>query len=308
VLGPSVTRPDLFVLDLSPIGTGQSSADALAATPELARAADDLGYRRFWVVEHHAMPEALHPGRVDLGIGRAPGTDPRTAAALRRSPEALGAEDLPQQLLDVLAMLGDERMELPEDPADPLAQDAVLAATPAPTSSPQVWLLGSRGYSARLAGLLGLPFCFAHHLGVPGAEQALALYRDSIAASPALAAPHMMVSAGVLLAPTQEEADVLARPGLLLRRDLRTGRRLSPLLGPEEAAAVRLDEAEERALAAMPTGGVTGTPDAAVTHLQDLVAHTGADELLVTTTAHARATRVRTMELLAQSWRVPAAA
>src|SRR6476659_6167702 len=195
-----VMRPALSALDLAIVSEGKTSASALADTTSLAQRADELGFTRFWVAEHHtmrtvasttpsvliahlaartarirvgsggvmlpnhpplvvaeqfAMLEALHPGRIDLGIGRAPGTDPATAAALRRSPAALGAADFPLHLIDLMGMLGDVRTD-----AGLWSQ---FAATPVSTSTPWIGLLGSSGYSAELAGYLGLPFSFAHH-------------------------------------------------------------------------------------------------------------------------------------------------
>ena len=213
----------LSVLDLSILNEGATSADALADTTTLARRADELGYRRFWVAEHHNMPsvactsppvliahlaastrrmiigsggvmlpnhaplvvaeqfamlEALHPGRIDLGIGRAPGTYQQTALALRRDPEALGAEDFPVHLLDLMALLGDRREV--EWAGMPNRADfaARFRATPVALSSPTIHLLGSSGYSAQLAGLLGLPFAFAHHFDMGGTLQAAELYLD----------------------------------------------------------------------------------------------------------------------------------
>ena len=190
----------LSVLDLAPVPDGGSAAQALRATIDLARQAERLGYHRFWVAEHHNMPgiassappvlighiadatttmrvgsggvmlpnhvslvvaeqfgmlEALHPGRIDLGIGRAPGTDQVTAAALRRSPEALSADDFPDQLMDLLGFFTGRWPE-----HHPFAQ---ITAVPGRGNLPAMWLLGSSGYSAQVAGLLGLPFAFAHH-------------------------------------------------------------------------------------------------------------------------------------------------
>jgi luciferase family oxidoreductase group 1 len=329
----------LSVLDLATVGTGQSTADALAATADLARAADRLGYTRFWVAEHHNMPavastnppvliahlaavtdrirvgsggvmlpnhaplvvaeqfallEGLHPGRIDLGIGRAPGTDPQTAIALRRDPAALSAEDFPQHLLDLLGLLGDERVE------GGLAER--FTATPAAESAPSVLLLGSSGFSAQLAGALGLPFAFAHHFGGPHTVEAVQLYRDSFRTSPVLDRPYAIVTANVLTADTDEEARRLALPGQLMRLAIRTNR-LRPLPSPEEAAVD-----PERAVAeAMQSNAIIGTPDAAVVQLRDLAARTGADELMISASTYGAAERVRNIELLAAAWGLPAA-
>jgi luciferase family oxidoreductase group 1 len=324
----------LSVLDLATVGTGQSTSDALAATRELARAADALGYTRFWVAEHHNMPavastnppvliahlaavtdrirvgsggvmlpnhaplvvaeqfallEALHPGRIDLGIGRAPGTDQQTALALRRDPAALSAEDFPQHLLDLLGLFGDERVE------GGLAER--FTATPAAESAPAVLLLGSSGFSAQLAGALGLPFAFAHHFGGPHTVEAVQLYRDSFRPSPVLERPYAIVTANVLTADTAEEATRLALPGQLLRLAIRTNR-LRPLPSPEEAAV----DPERAAAESMPSNAIVGTPDVAVAGLRDLAQRTGADELMISASTHGVRERVRSLELLAAAW------
>jgi len=333
----------LSVLDLSPVGSGQTTRDALLASTALAQRAEELGYARFWVAEHHNMPavastspavliaqlaaatstirvgsggvmlpnhaplvvaeqfallEALHPGRVDLGIGRAPGTDQVTAAALRRTPEGLGAEDFPQELDTLLALLG--------DPNRAEKRSTRLVATPAAASSPAVWLLGSSGYSAQVAGALGLPFAFAHHFSAQNTEPALALYRDTFTPSAALQEPHSMVVASALAAPTEEEAERLALPGRLMLLQLRTGR-LGPIATPEEAAAHPWTDAERELLARWPSQPVVGTPEYVVAELDALVGRTGADELMVTTSAHAPEDRARSLELLAAAWSAPIA-
>jgi luciferase family oxidoreductase group 1 len=329
-----VSSIPLSVLDLSVLNDGGSSADALQATTALARRADDLGYTRFWVAEHHNMPsvactspavmiahlaavtdrmrigsggvmlpnhaplvvaeqfamlEALHPGRIDIGIGRAPGTDPSTAAALRRSPDALGAEDFPQHLLDLMGLLGDPRTErgLWDN----------FRATPVATTSPQVFLLGSSGYSAQLAGYLGLPFGFAHHFDMGGTLQAAELYRDNFRPSPALTEPYLIVTANVLIADTAEEADWHAAPGRLTLLGRRTGR-FTPLPSPE-AAATHPDLAEATRL---PSNRIVGNASTAVESLADLAGRTGANELMVTAVTFELAARVRSLELLAQHW------
>jgi len=340
-----VTTP-LSVLDTSPVSAGMTTADALAATTRLARAADNLGYARFWVAEHHAMPsvastspgvllahlaaatarirvgsggvmlpnhpslvvaeqfamlEALHPGRVDLGIGRAPGADPLTAAALRRTVEGLGAEDFPTELLDVLTLLG-------QTPSghEPSARAVRLRATPAATSTPQVWLLGSSLFSAQLAGELGLPFSYAHHFNTGLTLDAAAAYRRSFRPSAVLAEPRLMVSASVLVAATDDEAQHLAGPSRVMALALRTGRPLEPIVSPDDAAAIlgELDPgAAAEFFARVPGTQIATTADAAVGALRALVERTGADELMITGTSHDVSTRVATLEAVAARWR-----
>jgi luciferase family oxidoreductase group 1 len=334
-----VNRPQvpLSVLDLAGVATGQSSAEALRATTSLARLADRLGYHRFWVAEHHNMPmvastapavliahlaacteqvrlgsggvmlpnfpplvvaeqfamlEALHPGRVDLGIGRAPGTDPATAAALRRSTDALGADDFPQHLLDLLGLLGDERV------GEGLASR--FTATPAATSVPPVWLLGSSGYSAQVAAQLGLPFAFAHHFGSRHTDEAMQLYRSRFTPSPVLDRPYAIVTASVIAADSADEAAWLAGPSRVSAIGLRTNR-LAPIVAPEEAARVLAGLDDER-LTSLRGTQVTGTGEEAAERLRALVERTCADELMVTATAHDGAVRERSLEMLAKAW------
>ena len=327
-------RPPLSVLDLAVVTAGGTTADALAATTALAQRADELGYHRFWVAEHHNMPlvasttppvlmahlaartnrirvgsggimlpnhaplvvaehvaalEALHPGRIDLGIGRAPGTNQETALALRRSFHLLGAEDFPRDLLDVMGLLGDRRGSAG------LWQH--FAATPAATSTPQILLLGSSDFSARLAGRLGLPFVFAHHFDQGGTLEAVTVYREAFEPSPALDEPYLIVTASVLVADTDEAAAWEAGPAILMVYGIRHGR-FGPLVTPEQAAA----HPDMPAARAMPSNRVVGAPDTAVTSLDDLVAATGADELMVNNVAYGLDARMRSLELLATAW------
>ncbi len=326
----------LSLLDLSILHEGQTSTDALADTTALAQAADHLGYERVWVAEHHNMPtvactsptvlmahlaavterihvgsggvmlpnhaplvvaeqfamlEALHPGRIDVGIGRAPGTDQRTAAAVRRTPDLLGADTFPQDLLDLMALLGDDRRE----GGSPMAVQ--FRATPTATTHPQVFLLGSSDYSARLAGHLGLAFGFAHHFDMGGTLHAAELYHASFQPSAVLAEPYLVVTANVLLADTDEEADYHALPAQLTTLGRRTGR-FTRLLHPDDAACHPDADQARR----MPSGRVVGTAATAEPQLRELVARTGAAELMVTAVAFHRDVRVRTLELLAAAW------
>jgi luciferase family oxidoreductase group 1 len=242
------------------------------------------------VAEHIAALEALHPGRIDLGLGRAPGTDPRTAAALRRtSIRQLGVEDFPRDVIDLMGLLGDPRGEggLWER----------FRATPAATTRPEIFLLGSSAYSAQLAGALGLRFGFAHHFDTGGTLEAVAQYREAFRPSPVLDAPHVLVTANVLVADTAEEAAFQAGPGRLMVHGIRTGR-FEPLRSPEDAAA----HPDLPAALAMRSNRIQGAPEEVVAGLDALVAATGADELMVSTVAHGLATRLHSLELLAEAW------
>jgi luciferase family oxidoreductase group 1 len=241
------------------------------------------------VAEQFAMLEALHPGRIDLGIGRAPGTDPVTAAALRRTPAGLTVEAFPRHLLDLMGLLGDRRT------ADGMWDR--FAATPVPTTTPTIVLLGSSDYSAQLAGQLGLPFAFAHHFDTGGTLAALALYRQNFIPSAALERPYAIVTANILTADSDEAAAWFAAPGQLMTFAIRTGR-LIPLLPPQAAT----DHPDLPTARSMPTNRIVGTPDQVVTRLEALVDETDADEFMVFTFTHGLDERIRSLELLAQSW------
>ena len=325
------------MLDLAVVPDGTSTSQALADTTALARRAEQLDYDRFWVAEHHnfptiastsppvlmahlaastsririgsggvmlpnhpalvvaeqfAMLEALHPGRIDLGIGRAPGTDPATASALRRSPAGLGADDFPSELLDVMGMLGDRRR-------DRGAWDR-FKATPALDSCPEIVLLGSSGFSAQLAGVLGLRYAFAHHFDVGTAisvTEAVELYRESFQPSVVLDEPYMIVTAGVLAAETNGRAEHLAGPARLAMLALRTGRRLA-LLSPQQA-----DEHPDIDIArSMPSNRIVGDPDHVAGSLRELAQRTDADEIMISTMTHGLPERLATVDIVADVW------
>ncbi|HEX3088644.1 MAG TPA: LLM class flavin-dependent oxidoreductase [Ilumatobacteraceae bacterium] len=322
------------VLDLSVLNDGQTSAEALHTTTALAQRADDLGYTRFWVAEHHNMPsvactspavliahlaavtstirvgsggvmlpnhaplviaeqfamlEELYPHRIDLGIGRAPGTDQRTAAVLRRTHQPEGEDEFPRDFLDLMGLLG--------DPRTPTGLWDQFKATPADSSHPELFLLGSSGYSAQLAGYLGLPFAFAHHFDTGGTMQATELYRQSFEASVVLDEPYMIVTANVLAADSKEEADWHSAPGRLTSLGRRTGKFIR-LPSPQDASGhPDLEQANQ-----LPSSRIVGEISTVIRDLEDLVTRTDANELMVTSVAYDLSARIRSIELLAEHW------
>ena len=338
-LGGSVTAPHvpLSLLDLAPVGEGSSPAAALQASLVLAREAERLGYARYWVAEHHNMPgiassspavllahaaavtstirlgsggvmlpnhsalvvaeqfgmlEALHPGRIDLGIGRAPGTDQLTARALRRNPPGLAVDDFPEQLVELFGYF---------DGAFPEGHPyRHITATPGLGYRPALWLLGSSDYSAQAAGMLGLPFSFAHHFAARTTRAALMVYRETFRPSEHLDAPHVMLGVSVICAETDEEARWLAGPGALAFLRLRSGRP-GRYPTPEEAARYNFTPQEREAIKAWTGSQVVGTPDTVRRQLDELVDRTEADELMVTTMTHDPAARLRSYRLVAEA-------
>jgi luciferase family oxidoreductase group 1 len=238
------------------------------------------------IAEQFGMLEALHPGRIDLGIGRAPGTDQATAAALRHS----GPEDFPRQLTDLLGFFTGQW------PAGhPYAR---VRAVPGEGAGPDMWLLGSSDYSAQVAGTLGLPFAFAHHFMPANTLPALALYRRSFRPSEALDRPYALVAAGVTCAETQERARYLAGSSALSFLRLRQGRP-GQVPTPEEAAAYPYSDLERAFIADRQSTQHIGTPDAVRSGLEDLIKRTEADELMIITQTYDPADRLRSFELLA---------
>ena len=317
-------RTTLSVLDLVPVRSDQSTADALSATVSLAQAADELGYRRYWLAEHHNMPavaatnppvliamvaaatqrirvgsggvmlpnhaplvvaeqfallEAAHPGRIDLGIGRAPGTDPVTSWALRHGAGGVTDEAVnrfPEYVDNVLAMMDAAGVGLSVQ-----GRRHELRATPSATSVPVIWLLGSSDYSARLAAEKGMPYVFAHHFSGSGTAEALELYRSQFRPSPELAEPRTFLTVNASVAETQEEAERLALPQLLAMVALRTGAPLTAQMLVEEAEKVELPDAHRDLMSAMRARWVIGKPDSARARLEELAATYGVDEVMV---------------------------
>ncbi len=314
----------LSVLDLVPVRIDQTTGDALAATRRLAQVADETGFHRYWLAEHHNMPavaatnpplliamvaavterirvgsggvmlpnhaplvvaeqfallEAAYPGRIDLGIGRAPGSDPVTSYALRHG--AGGVEEdavarFPSYVDNVVSMMSPGGVGI-----QVAGRMHPLNATPHATSVPPVWLLGSSDYSARLAAERGLPYVFAHHFAGQGTAEALELYRANFRPSEALAAPRTFLTVNASVAQTHEEADRLALPQLEAMVTLRTGGQLRAQRLVEEAEKDPVPDAHQGLLASMRRRWVIGTPAEAAAEITDLAATYAVDEVMV---------------------------
>ncbi|WDO08195.1 LLM class flavin-dependent oxidoreductase [Streptomyces murinus] len=260
------------------------------------------------IAEQFGTLEALAPHRIDLGLGRAPGTDGATAAALRRSDTLNeGADDFPEQLAELIRFLDDDfpdghpyrRIHAIPGPVQGSAPGGVQSA-----HRPPVWLLGSSGFSAQLAGMLGLPFAFAHHFSAQNTVPALDLYRQTFRPSPVLAEPYALIGVSALATDEEREARRQTRAMALNMLRLRMGR---PGLFPDpaEAEQAELGAMEEEFIASWSANVVHGTPDEVRSGLNDLQKRTGADELMLTTHAHRGEVRVRSYELIADAYELP---
>lgn len=330
-----MSRP-LSILDLSPIGSGQSSTEALAATTTVARHAERLGYHRFWVSEHHntaglasgspeillahlaahtdrirlgsggimlpnhpplrivegfRLLEALHPGRIDLGLGRAPGTDTLTAFALRRSQEALSGDDYPQLLAELLAF---DDGSFPED--HPFRQ---ITPVPGDVRLPPVFLLGSSLFSAQLAGQAGLGLAFAAHIGGQTAVPALAAYRRGFTPSDRYPAPHAILTLGVVVGETEREVEELRHMADLTILNLVRGHH-GARPSRAEALAYRFTDSDRAMIRRMPGVRLVGRPDEVAAEVGAWADRTGADELMLLTIIPDLDVRLRTLELLGE--------
>ncbi|MEU7240640.1 LLM class flavin-dependent oxidoreductase [Streptomyces sparsogenes] len=262
------------------------------------------------IAEQFGTLEALAPGRVDLGLGRAPGTDGATAAALRRTDRLNeGADDFPQQLAELLRFLDDDfpdghryaRIHAVPGPVQGTVPGGVQSA-----DRPSVWLLGSSGFSARLAGALGLPFSFAHHFSAANTLPALDLYRQSFRPSAVLDRPYASIGVSAFAAEDEKEARRQVLTGALAMVRLRTGRPgLVPT--PEEAEAHRFNSIEEDFVSGWLTNVVYGTADEVREGLDALIKRTGVDEIKITSNAHGPEARLRSYELIADAYDLPTA-
>jgi luciferase family oxidoreductase group 1 len=321
----------LSVLDLAPITEGGDAALALRRSLDLARHAERLGYRRFWLAEHHGIPgiasaatavvighvaagtstirvgaggimlpnhaplliaeqfgtlASLFPGRIDLGLGRAPGSDQLTVRALRRSP--LAAETFPQDVVELMNYFR---------PARP-GQD--VRAVPGEGVDVPVWILGSSLFGAQLAAELGLPYAFASHFAPAALARALELYRARFRPSPQLERPYVMLGVNVFAAETDAEGRRLFTSLQQAFVNLRRGHpgRLPP---PDERFSERLTPGDLHLIDDMLSYTVTGSPATVRRGLEAIVARTGADELMLTSQIYDHEARLRSYELAAES-------
>lgn len=326
--------PPLSILDLAPVPEGSDAAAALRNTLDLARHAERLGYRRFWLAEHHGMPgvasaatavviahvaagtstirvgsggimlpnhaplmvaeafgtlAALHPGRIDLGLGRAPGTDMATARALRRNL-ATDVDSFPQDVVELLHYFR------------PTGEGGRVRAIPGEGADVEVWMLGSSLFGAELAATLGLPYAFASHFAPGQMEEAIEVYRRTFRPSERWPKSHLMLALNVFAADTEAEARRLFTSLQQAFVNLRTGKpgKLPPPVddfgrGLDDRILFTLDQA----LAC----SVVGDPAAVRSGIAGFAERTGADELILTGQIFDHAARLRSFEIAAEAMR-----
>ena len=261
------------------------------------------------VAEQFALLEAAHPGRIDLGIGRAPGSDPVTSIALRGAAgrDDTDIEQFPQYLDNVVALMSARgvRVALPRDL---MRDDYILKATPAATTEPRMWLLGSSMYSAHLAAAKGLPYVFAHHFSGQGTAEALEVYRSEFVPSDLASEPVTFLTVNAVVAETREEAMALLLPNLQMMARLRTGQPLGPLDLVEDAEQRTLSPQEQAVVESGLRRAVVGDPIEAAEQVRALAEEFTVDEVMIHPVASARRgtepstapARVKTLELLAK--------
>ncbi len=320
----------LSVLDLAPVPEGSDVSLALANSLDLARHAERLGYRRFWLAEHHNMPgiasaatsvvmahvaagtsririgaggvmlpnhaplviaeqfgtlAALYPGRIDLGLGRAPGTDMATAQALRRTLAADGS-GFPRDVVELMAYF------------DPAVPEQKVRAVPGEGEDVEVWILGSSTYGAQLAAMLGLPYAFASHFAPAELDAALDIYRSNFRPSERLEKPRAMLGLNVFAAETDAEARFLFSSLQQAFVNLRTGRP-GKLPRPVEGFEETLDPVPRAMLGHALSAAVVGCPKTVKEGVEAFIRRTGADELIITAQIHDHAARKRSFQILA---------
>jgi luciferase family oxidoreductase group 1 len=317
------------LLDLSPVPEGQTTAQALANTVDLAQVAEQAGYHRYWLAEHHNMPgiasaatslvigqvatatstmrvgaggimlpnhspliiaeqfgtlATLFPGRIDLGLGRAPGTDMATARALRR--HMAGEDSFPQDVQELMSYFR------------PASESSRVRAIPGEGTQVPIWILGSSLYGAQLAAAFGLPYAFASHFAPDMLEEALEIYRATFQPSPQLAQPHVMVAAGVFAAGTDEEADYHRSSQLLAFARLRMG---SPgkLPLPVKDVSAEIPAPVLAQVKHALSCSATGSPATIRDQLSAIITRYQPDELMITGMIHDHGARVKSFQLAA---------
>lgn len=334
-----MTTLPLSILDLAPVSEGTSTPDALKQITRLAQLGDALGYTRVWYAEHHGMPSiassspevliatsaantkrirvgsggvmlpnhvplrvvetyrtlnGLNPGRIDLGIGRAGGSDGRTLQALR----SVGGEYFAQELAEMLAF--EEGNFAPDHPFAP------ITVAPERVELPPIWLLGSSGASAQAAGQLGVGYSFAAHFSATPAAPAFAAYRAAHTPTDAFPKPHAIIALSALVAPTDEEARFLSRSQELSWALFHSGE-LRKVVPPEEAARHDYTDHQNRIIENHRKLWIVGSPETVKREIEAKVAESGADEVMVTTTAWDYDMRLRSYRLLAEAFGLQAA-
>lgn len=317
------------VLDLSPVPEGADAATAIANSVDLARHAEDWGYHRFWLAEHHNMPgiasaatsvlighiadatrtirvgaggvmlpnhaplaiaeqfgtlATIHPGRIDLGLGRAPGGDVAVARALRRG---MDQDRFPDDVVELMSYLGD---------AQP---DAPVGAHPGQGTHVPIWILGSSLYGAQLAAHLGLPYAFASHFAPDALEQAVAIYRDRFQPSPQLDRPHYMLAVNVFAADSDAEGARLRTSMQQAFARLRSGRP-SKLPRPVDDIAAEIGADMARAVDHALRISAVGSPDTVRRQLGALIERHAPDEVILTGQIHDHAARLRSFAIAAE--------
>ncbi len=317
------------VLDLSPILEGSTAAQSFHNTRDLAQHAETYGYNRYWLAEHHGMPgiasaatavlighvagatstirvgaggimlpnhsplviaeqfgtlESLYPGRIDLGLGRAPGSDQITARALRRNLSS-DSDEFPQDVVELMDFFSD-------------APQQQVRSTPGTGLKVPMWILGSSTFGAQLAAHLGLPYAFASHFAPAQMMQAVAIYRANFRPSARLGRPYVMLGFNVFAAATDEEGFFRASSSQQAFVNLRTGRpgKLPP---PVEGYMSRIGPQERAILDQVLSCAAIGSPDTVRKGLQDFIARTGADELMITSQIFEHSARLRSYEIAA---------
>jgi luciferase family oxidoreductase group 1 len=319
----------LSVLDLAPIVEGSDAAQSFRNSLSLAQHAERLGYRRFWLAEHHGMPgiasaatavlighvaagtrtirlgaggimlpnhsplaiaeqfgtlEALYPGRIDLGLGRAPGSDSATSRALRRTLHS-DPDAFPRDVVELMDFLSD-------------APRQTVRAVPGQGAKVPVWILGSSLFGAQLAAVLGLPYAFASHFAPAQMMDAIEVYRANFQPSAQLERPHVMLGFNVIAADSDEEAQLLATSLQQAFVNLRSGRP-SKLPRPRPGYYESLGPGERAVLESVLSASAIGSPQTVQRGIEAFIARTQADELMITAQIHDHAARLRSYDIVA---------